>query len=93
MSRKIAVEYLNKRFKESTNSFTKKAMFKNIIKGRLNARDIPKKLTTTMLMEYFKPYFQYIVYGLSKVLGMDGTENAQGGVYIMVLDIYYIQRM
>ena len=27
------------------------------------------------------------MYGLNKVLGMDGTTNAQGGVYIMALDI------
>ena len=30
------------------------------------------------------------MYGLNKVLGMDGTTNAQGGVYIMALDIQYI---
>ena len=27
------------------------------------------------------------MYGLNMVLGMDGTANAQGGVYIMALDI------
>ena len=31
------------------------------------------------------------MYGLNKVLGMDGTTNAQGGVYIMALDIQDIQ--
>ena len=40
-----------------------------------------------MPMEYFKPYFKNIVYGLNMVLGMDGMANAQGGMYIMVLDI------
>ena len=57
MLRKIDVEYLNKRFKESTKSFTKGAMKRNIIKDRLDVGDIPKKLKTTMPMEYFKPYF------------------------------------
>ena len=87
MSKKIDVEYLNKRFKESTNSFTKGAMKRHIIRDRLEVEDIPKKLTTTMPMEYFKPYFQNTVYGLNIVLGMDGIANAQGGMYIMVLDI------
>ena len=63
MSRKIDAEYLNKRFKETTNSFTKGAMKRHIIKDRLDVGDIPKKLTTTMPMEYFKPYFQYIMCG------------------------------
>ena len=87
MSKKIYLEYLNKRFKESTNSFTKGAMKRHIIRDRLEVKDIPKKLTTTMPMEYFKPYFQNTVYGLNMVLGMDSTANAQGGMYIMPLDI------
>ena len=87
MSRKIDVEYLNKRFAESTKSFTKIALKKHIIRDGLEAGDISKKLTTTVPMEYFKPYFQNIVYRLNKVLGMDGTTNAQGGIYIMALDI------
>ena len=57
MSRKIDIEHLNKMFKESTNSFTKGAMKRHIIKDKLDVGDIPKKLTTTMPMEYFKPYF------------------------------------
>ena len=76
MSKKVDVEYLNKRFKESTKSFTKGAMKRHIIQDRLEARDIPKKLTTTVPMEYFKPYFQNTVYGLNMVLGMDGISNA-----------------
>ena len=87
MSRKIDIEYLNKRFKESTNSFTKGAMKRHIIRDRLDVGDIPKKMKTTMPMEYLKPYFQNIVYGLNKVLGMDGTNNSHGGVYIMALNI------
>ena len=67
---------MNKRFKESTNSFTKVAMTRHIIWDRLDAGDIPKKLTTTMPMDYFMPYFQNMVYGLNMVLGMDGTTNA-----------------
>ena len=65
MSRRIDVKYQNKRFNESTNSLNKNDMFRHIIKGRLDARVIPKELTTTMPMEYFKPYFHYIVYGLN----------------------------
>ena len=57
MSKKVEMEYLNKRFKESTNSFTKVAMKRHIIQDWLDVGDIPKKLTTTMPMEYFKPYF------------------------------------
>ena len=57
ISRKIDVNYLNKRFKVRTKSFTKEAMKRHIIKDRLDVGDIPKKLTTTMPMEYFKPYF------------------------------------
>ena len=53
----------------------------------MEIEDIPKKLTTTVPMEYFKPYFQNMVYGLDLVLGMDGIANTQGGVYIMALDI------
>ena len=57
MPRKINVEYLNKRFEESTNSFTKKAMFKHIIKARLDVGDIPKELTTTSLWSISNPTF------------------------------------
>ena len=57
MSKKIDLEYLNKRFKESTNSFTKGAMKRHIIRDRLEVGDIPKRLTTTVPLEYFKPYF------------------------------------
>ena len=57
MLKKVDVQYLNKRFKESTNSFTKEKMKRHIIKDRLDVGDIPKKLTTTVPMEYFKPYF------------------------------------
>ena len=56
----------------------------------MDASDIPKKLTTTVLMEYFKPFFQNTVYGLNLVLGINYTANAHGGVYIMALDIYDI---
>ena len=87
MSKKVDVEYLNKRFKESTKSFTKEAMKRHIIRDKLDIGDIPKKLTTIVPMEYFKPYFHNIFYGLNMVLGMDGTTNAQGGVYIIALDI------
>ena len=76
MSKEVDMEYLNKRFKESTNSFTKVAMKRHIIQDQLDAGDIPKKLTTTMPMEHFKPYFQNTVYGLNLILGMDGTANA-----------------
>lgn len=38
-------------------------------------------------MEYFKRYFQYTVFGLNKILGRDGTMNAEGGLYIISLDI------
>ena len=62
-------------------------MKRHIIRDRLDVVDILKKLTTTMPMEYFKPYFQNTIYGLNKVLGMDGTINSQEGVYIMALDI------
>ena len=55
--KKVDIEYLNKRFNNSTNSFTKVAMKIHIIQDRLDASDIPMKLTTTMPMEYFKPYF------------------------------------
>ena len=51
MSKKMDVEYLNKRLKDSTNSFTKVAMKRHIIWDRLDARDIPKKLTTIVPME------------------------------------------
>ena len=57
MSKKIDIEYLNKRFKESTNSFTKEKIKRHIVRDRLDVGDISKKLTTTMPMEYFKPYF------------------------------------
>ena len=55
MSKKVDVEYLNKRCKESANFFTKETMKRHIIRDRLDARDIPKKLTTIVPMEYFKP--------------------------------------
>ena len=57
MSKKIDVEYLNKRFKESTKSFIEGVMKRNIIRDRLEVKDIPKKLTTIVPIEYFKPYF------------------------------------
>ena len=76
MSKKIDVEYLNKRIKESNKSFMKGAMKRHIIRDRLEVGDISKKLTTTVPMEYFKPYFQNIGYGLNMVLGMDGMANA-----------------
>ena len=62
-------------------------MKRHIIRDQLEVGDIPNKLTTTMPMEYFKPYFQNTVYGLNMVLEMDGTATAQGGMYIMALDI------
>ena len=57
MLKKVDIEYLNKRFKESTKSFTKATMKRHIIRDSLDSGDIPKKLTTTMPMEYFKSYF------------------------------------
>ena len=42
MSKKVDVEYLNKRFKESTNSFTKATMKRHIIQDRLDAGDIQR---------------------------------------------------
>ena len=62
-------------------------MKKHIIRDRLEVGDISKNLTSTMPMEYFKPYFQNTIYRLNKVLGMNGTTNEQGGIYIMALDI------
>ena len=57
MSKKVDVEYLNKRFKDNTNSFTKVEIKRHIIRDRLDVGHIPKKLTTTVPMEYFNPYF------------------------------------
>ena len=41
MSKRVDVEYLNKRFKGSTNSFTKVVMKRHAIQDRLDAGDIP----------------------------------------------------
>ena len=80
MSKKVDVEYLNKRFKESINSFTKGAMKRHIIWDQLEVGDILKKLTTIVPVEYFKPYFQNTVYGLNLILVIDGMTNAHGGM-------------
>ena len=45
------------------------------------------KLTKTMPLDYFRRYFQNIIFGLNKVLGIDGKMNAQGRIYIIALDI------
>ena len=62
-------------------------MFKHILRSKKDVGDLPKKLTETVPMEYFKSYFQYIVFGLNKILRIDGTMNAWGGIYIISLDI------
>ena len=45
------LEDLNRRFKDHTKSFTKRAMFKNLILSKLKQGDIPKKLIEKMPLD------------------------------------------
>lgn len=50
-------------------------------------RDIPKKVDKLMPLEYCCEYFQMIVSTLNKVLGINGTMNITGAIYIIVINI------
>ena len=49
--------------------------------------ELPKKIVDFMPLDFFSRYFQYTVFGIDKVIGLDGTMNAPGYIYIMALDI------
>ena len=62
-------------------------MLRHIPKSMKEQVDMPKKVGDYMPLGYFQRYLQNIVFGLSKVLGFDGTIDASGGLYIMALNI------
>lgn len=49
--------------------------------------DIPKKVDDELPLGKFISYFQKIVYGLDKVLGIDATDMVKGSLYMMACDI------
>lgn len=60
---------------------------RHIPKSKKEQGDIPKKVGDYMPLEYFQRYLQNIVFGLNKVLCLDGTIDAFGGLYIIALNI------
>ena len=49
--------------------------------------ELPKKVWEFMPLEFFYKYFQFVGFGVDKVIGLDGTMNAPGYIYIMALGI------
>lgn len=83
----INTEELNDKFERHPGAYTKKVIFKHILPYMLKVGDIPKHVKDSLTMEHFKRYFQYMVFSLNKILGIDGTMNIEGGLYIISIDI------
>ena len=49
--------------------------------------DYPKKVEKKMPLDKFKNYFFKTIYGVHKVIGIDGTHEVYGSEYIIVRDI------
>ncbi len=89
MSMYTEVEKLTENFKSRQNLYMGRNMTRHIPPTKKNVGKIPKKkdLDKYMPLKFFQRYFKNTVFGINKVLGLDGTMEALGGHYIMPLNI------
>ena len=89
MSFSIDTNDLNENFKSQKSFYMCREMTKNIPMSKKEKGKIPKKKEVDKIMpfEFFQRYFQNTIFGLNKVLGLDGTMNALRGHYVIELNI------
>lgn len=51
--------------------------------------EFPKMVTDFIPLSYLCAYFQKIVFGWNKLLGVDGSMDASPALYVIALDIQY----
>ena len=59
----------------------------HIPRSKKEMGEIPKKVDKFMPMKVFYRYFQYTVFGVNRVLGVDGTMNTSSASYVMTINI------
>lgn len=87
MTKAIKMEKMNETFKSSKNFFIGRVMKRHIPKSKLEKVEMPKKVGDLMPLELFCKYFRYTIFGINKVIGIDGTNNASSYIYIIDFDI------
>lgn len=67
-------------------------MLRHIPRSRDNQKNMrvefPKIVTDLIPLSYFCAYFQKTVFGLNKLLGVDGSMDASPALYVLALDIH-----
>lgn len=88
MTHIIKLEKLEETFKNQKSFLISKVTRRHIPRSMKEKGEILKKVGDFMPLEYFRRYFQYTIFDLDKVTGLDRTMNGLGSLYIMALDIY-----
>lgn len=87
MKKAIEKETMNETLKNYKIFFTGRVMKRHIPNSKLEKGEMPKKVGDLMPPQFFCKFFRYTIFGINKVIGIDGTNNAPSYIYIITLDI------
>ena len=85
--RQIEKEKMIETFKSQKSFFSGRVMRRHILKVKKENGKLQKKVGDLMPLEFFYESFRYTIFRIIKLVGVDGTMNSPGHMYIMALDI------